>query len=111
HKHLLIAILLPLPLLMARGGGGGGGEAAHGYAHGAAESHPAEAARETRNAIDARDNRNYGDYGYSDPYYAPIPPPTTQQAFPQSPESDNYFNDPNWPNVQPGSTYNNNPPQ
>lgn len=108
-KMFLLIALLPLPLLMARGGsgGGGGGEASRG----AGVAHPAAATYETRNAVESRENRNYGDYGYSDPYYAPIPPPTTQQAFPQSPESDNYFNDPNWPNVQPGSTYNNNPPQ
>lgn len=106
-KTLLIVALLPLPLLMARGGGGGG-EASRG---GEAQAHPAAATYETRSAIEARDNRNYGNYGYSDPYYAPTPPPTTQQAFPQAPESDNFFNDPNWPNVKPGSTYNNNPPQ
>lgn len=106
-KVFLLVALLPLPLLMARGGGaGGGGESAHG----AAEAHPA-AAYDARSDIRSRDNPNYGNYGYSDPYYVPTPPPTTQQSFPQSPESDNFFNDPNWPNVQPGSTYNNNPQQ
>lgn len=96
-KKALILLVLPLPLLMARGG----------ESHAAAENHPA--AEGVRTNLEPNRNPNYGDYGYSDPNYVPTPPPTPAQTFPQSPQSDNFFDDPNWPNTKSGSTYNNKP--
>ncbi len=123
----MIACLLTLPMLHARGEGGGGGRGGEGraegnYNHGDANRSPNgynhNYSQEYNHRTDQQNFNNWvrdhevlnnSGYGggydgggyYIDPYANPA------VEFPNDPQSNNYFNDPNWPNVQPGDDYNN----